>query len=103
MPRYRVMVHGNGIDVPMEGATHPITGFYTTRTVAAADAERAARAACELVTAEWRERPYAQVNRGALPSLSVEQVTEIGFLRDRLRRPGGYTFHCAGDDDEPVT
>jgi hypothetical protein len=100
------MLHGTGIEVPSaETNEPPIIGFYTSRDVTAADEGVAARAAADLVKAEWVSGDYAHANRGSVPELVPEAVTRIGIYARWLTRTRGYTFYAdddAEDNDSPV-
>jgi hypothetical protein len=101
MPYFRVLLHGTGILVPpADGAGAPIEGFYTTRAVTAADADAAIRLASALIRAEWTTGSYAPANRGAVPTLSPDQVFEVSFFSRWFNRLGGYTFYEGGDEEE---
>jgi hypothetical protein len=106
MPYFRVLLHGTGILLPsVEGHGAPIEGFYATRAVTAVNADAAVRLASDLIRAEWTAGSYAPANQGAVPTLSAEQVFEVGFIDRWCNRPKGYTFYEGGDDegaDDPL-
>ncbi len=100
MPYFNVMVYGKGINMPFEGTPDPVIGFLTTRRVKAESFERAQVVACALVLCEWQgDGAYAALNRGAVPTLQVEECWEIGWFEALTKRkPDGYTFFA--NDDE---
>lgn len=97
MPHFKVILSGEGIDLPL-GSTSSV-GFFTTRLVRATDLAGAEDLARELVLSDWRKGgPYAESNRGSLPTLSIEQSFAVGWLaRTFGRRPAGYTFYRQDD------
>ena len=99
MPYFRVTLSGSGISYPFEDGSDPVIGFFTTRDVRASDFESAGHLAKELVLAEWRDSgPYAAANRGAIPSLVVENSFPIGMLEGIFgRKPAGYSFYTHDD------
>ena len=101
MRHFRVLLHGTGISVPpADGDGAPIEGFYTTRTVTAADSDAAVRLAADLIRAEWTTGSYASANLGAVPTLSPDQVFEVSFFSRWFSRSSGYTFYEGGDEEE---
>ena len=97
MPYFKVILSGRGIDLPFEGDS--AVGFFTTKLVRAADLSSAESLAKALILSEWRSGgTYAQANRGALPTLSVEQSFSVGWLAGAFgRKPSGYTFYLHED------
>ena len=97
MPHFKVILSGEGIDLPL-GRTSSV-GFFTTRLVRAADLASAEDLARELVLSDWRTGgPYAESNRGALPTLAIEQSFAVGWIAGTFgRRPSGYTFYRQDD------
>jgi hypothetical protein len=97
MRHFKVMLSGRGIDLPFEGT--PVVGFFTTRLVRAADLSAAEEQAKGLVLAEWQPGgTYAAINRGSIPTLTVEESFPVGFLAGILgRKPSGYTFYSHED------
>jgi hypothetical protein len=85
MPFYRVRLEGTGILLPTEGAEEPAIGFFTTRQVRAADETDAKLRALAVVADEWSTDPYASSNKGASPSLSVEEVWRVSWWHALLR------------------
>ena len=91
MPYYSVQLHGANIRLAGSGVA--ATGFYTTRVVRATSELQAVRKAEEIVLAEWAAPPYVNANSGSPPSLTVESVTRVPFMR-ALRIPTkGYSFY----------
>lgn len=74
-------------------------GFYTTRLVNAPNQLQAQRVAEDAVLAEWQPGgEYAEGNRGALPTLAVDDAWQIGLLSGIFgRRPVGYSFYARED------
>ena len=99
MPYFRVILSGSGISYPFVDGPDPVIGFFTTRDVKAPDLERAGHVAKELVLSEWRAGgAYAADNRGAIPSLAIENCFPIGLLTGILgRKPSGYSFYSHDD------
>ena len=93
MPHFKVICSGRGIDLPFEGDS--AIGFFTTRLVCATDRSSAESLAKDLVLSDWCSGgTYFQVNRGSLPTLSVEQSFPVGWLAGTFgRKPSGYTFY----------
>ncbi len=93
MPHFKVMLSGQGIDLPFDGT--PVVGFFTTRLVRATDLAAAERQAKNLVLSEWQSGGiYAATNRGSIPTLKVEESFPVSFLAGTFgRRPSGYTFY----------
>lgn len=94
MPYFKVLLSGSGIDLPFDDDDAAI-GFFTTRLVRAADLASAEALARDLVRSEWcPDGTYAQANRGAVPALSIEQSSAVGWLEGVFgRKPSGYTFY----------
>jgi hypothetical protein len=99
MPYFSVLVHGTGVEVPsFEGEGPPIVGFYANRVVTARDANEAFVLVSNGIRNEWSVGKYARANRGAVPTVHLDEAFEISFLSRWFRRPRGYTFYT-GDDD----
>jgi hypothetical protein len=98
MPYFRVMIEGEGIDVPSENNGPSIIGFFTTRIVEASTAEAAESKAKNMILAEWSTGTYAETNRSSLPTMVVESVIETGFLESVKFKNEGYTFYTKADE-----
>lgn len=85
MPYYRILLHGQGIIVPINDQGEA-SGFYTTRHVSAGSREDAEKKAKAQVHATWASTEYAARNKGAPPLLHIDSVEEIGFFRFILSR-----------------
>jgi len=95
MPYFRVMLSGTGISYVFGDGSEPAIGFFTTRIVKANDLLHAHQSAKELILSEWRlGGDYAADNRGALPTLSIENSLSIGYPSGLFgRKGGGYAFY----------
>ncbi len=102
MPYFKITLSGEGIHYPFDGAPDGVIGFFTTRVVHAPDLEQAKSAAMEQVLDEWRPGgPYAEGNRGTVPTLAVGNHRAIGFMAGLFgRKPTGYSFYQQDDDEE---
>ena len=75
MPHFRVLLHAHGhIGATLYGDGAPIEGFYTTRAVAAAARELYSSGFRLDVELSGPRAGDASANRGAVPTLSPEQV-----------------------------
>ena len=99
MAYFKVMLHGEGVEVPDVGGGPPIVGFYTTRLVRAVSPEEAKKKAAALVVADWSSGEYATSNRAGVPRLTVESVHPTGWLQSLTFRNKGHTFYAADDND----
>jgi hypothetical protein len=96
MAYFSVILNGEGISVESESGDEPATGFYTTRWVEASDSDHAIKLAKALVSHDWVEGEYSRLNRGATPTLRVDDVWELNRFRFWLRRkPRGHTFYTS--------
>ena len=97
MPHFKVTLSGRGIDLLFDGT--PVVGFFTTRLVRADDLMTAERQAKDLVLSDWQPGgSYAAINRGSIPSLTVEDSFPVGFVTGTFaRKPSGYTFYSHED------
>jgi len=93
MPYFEVMLHGHGIEMPIDGGTRTIAGFYTTRVVKGADVNAAKRIAVDLLATEWRAEPHGISNGGDALEIEVEAASRVSFLRGLLSRRKGYAFY----------
>ena len=94
---YRVLIHGSGFSLMLDGGGELIVGFFTTRFVAATnirDAEIKARAS---VLTEWKRRGF-EASAGSAPILELEDL-EVVHSRFRLRSAAGFTFFAASAED----
>jgi hypothetical protein len=98
MPYFRVMIHGEGIDVPSIDGSKSIIGFYSTRLVKARSAPEADATVRTLILSDWTSGSYAPANRGVPPSLRVESIIKTTVF-DWLRfRNAGYTFYSRDEN-----
>lgn len=93
MPYFKVMLEGNGIDIPSEENEHSITGFFTTRLVRAATTEEAEEKAKTMILTEWASGEYARANKGSLPSLTVSSMEKTTFIKSFKSKYSGYSFY----------
>ena len=91
MARFRVLLEGSGIDIPV-GQERAI-GFFVTRFVRAASIAAAGPVAAKVVATEWSSGRLQHLN--SAPSLTVSEVTRVGFLTGAFARQPGYVFHPA--------
>lgn len=108
MAHFKIIMHGDGVciwhdsqsasllgiasRVPEED--EPIIGFYTTLIVQGSDEADAVRAATLSILQEWSRSPMKDINRGAEPRLTVDQIEKMSFLSYLTSRPSaGYTFY----------
>jgi hypothetical protein len=93
MAYFRVMLHGHGIKLHIEGESRPAVGFYCTRQINASTAEAAVLKAKEMVLQEWSSPQYAAINKGALPILDVDSVEQVTFFSSLTFKNSGHTFY----------
>lgn len=95
MPFFRVMLSGTGISIPLEDASDPVIGFFTTRDVFAQNADQAEAKAVELVLKHWTPGgSYAAANQGAIPTLTLDKLWRVSYLYGLFgRKPSGYSFY----------
>ncbi len=96
MPFYSVVIHGDGIRVPVEGEGVPVGGFYAARVVLAESREQALERARKMISDEWAEGPYALANQGSMPRLRIESASNVSFWRWLWFKNKGYTFYPEG-------
>jgi hypothetical protein len=93
---YRVLVEGSNFVLPLDGRGSPITGFFTTRFIAARSRAEAETRAHSLVLRDWKRQGFeAQV--GGAPKLTTDK-SETLRSRFRLRSGGGFTFFGESSD-----
>ena len=99
MPYFKVQLSGTGISFRVVDGSDPAIGFFTTRLVRAKNADHAHSSAKATVLSEWRPGgDYAGGNRGALPSLTVEESWQVGLVAGILgRKGGGYSLYSHDD------
>jgi hypothetical protein len=100
MPFFRVVLSGSGISYPFEDESEqPVIGFFTSLVVKAPDLAGAHRLAKDLILAQWCEGgSYATANRGAPPSIVIENSFPIGLFQGIFgRKRAGYTFYSHDD------
>jgi hypothetical protein len=90
--RYRVVLRGSGLFIPVEDATPPIVGFRATRFVRAVSPEQASAIALTRVRGEWFNSPYCTADRTGCPAITIEQVEHIRNPFRRSRPNRGYQF-----------
>ncbi|MCP1372701.1 hypothetical protein [Dyella lutea] len=97
MPFFRVMLHGEHVEVPAEDGSEPIVGFYVTFTVRAPHADAAVLQARAALMADWHpEGKWGAVNRADAPHVRAESVRPVGWFtawRSPVRM--GYVFYPA--------
>ena len=91
MPYFRVRVEGTNIAVPMGDST--AVGFFTTRAVRARSEEEAVEKVQSMISAAWTTGAYATWNKGAPPSIHVEEVWRSPWFRNLLFKNDGHTFY----------
>ena len=91
------MVHGAGINIPGEDGEDAIIGFYTTRLVKAETRQEAEIKAKDMIIKEWSSGPCALSNKGSLPKLRIETVTDKTFFDSLRVKNKGYSFYSHGD------
>lgn len=102
MPRYKVMLRGEGFRTQIDGEEKTV-GFFTTRYV---DAASSAEARERVVAALRREQKFRWLSR-SLPSesVAVEEMAEVSFWRHRFSWRHGFAFFMwedkEGIDAEP--
>jgi hypothetical protein len=93
MPYYRILVHGQGIAVPLDDAETAI-GFYTIRIISALSNEEAESKAKTQVLSAWSSAEYRALNQGGAPRLRIESVEKISLIRFLLgRRSYGHIYY----------
>jgi hypothetical protein len=97
MPYFSVMLHGEEINIPSEDGEDAIIGFYTTRLVKAETRQEAEIKAKEMITKEWSTGPYAMSNKGSLPKLRIETITDKTFFDSLRVKNKGYAFYNHDD------
>jgi len=96
MAYFSVILNGEGISVESGSGGKPVTGFYTTRWVEANDSDHAVDLAKALVSLDWVDGEYSVLNRGATPTLRVDDVRELNRFRYWLhRKPRGHAFYTS--------
>jgi hypothetical protein len=96
VPKYNVIVHGQGIRVPMDGTL--ATSFFKPICVTATDPLTAERRALQLIESEWSVGPYAAINQGNPPRLTIDSVSQLPWWNRFVLRQRGYVF---APDDPP--
>lgn len=87
------MLHGYGINIPGEGNTPSVIGFYTTRIAKGKTAAAAIEVVKEAIREEWRAGSYANANRGKPPTIEIETVTSVSWFACFGSGNKGYTFY----------
>jgi hypothetical protein len=91
------MMHGEGIRIASTVYARPIIGFYTTRFVKAESLIAAEEKTKGYLSKEWTSEPYVSSNSGALPTLIVQSVQEVGFFDWLRSKNKGYSFYVDED------
>lgn len=76
---FRVVLEGVGIAVKCDSGT--VTGFFTTRTVFAADSESAIEKAKLSILEEWARTEGLGKGNESAPNFRVDLVEQIGLWR----------------------
>jgi hypothetical protein len=98
MAFFQVRLHGKRINVPSGDGSIPITGFVTTRFVAAVSPDKASEKAKSIVLKDWTSGSYAAVNRGSAPELSIDAVSKASLFKWLTARNTGHTFYATEKD-----
>ena len=93
MPYFQVMLHGDGIYIPILDPSEPAIGFYATRIVRAKDEAAAGVAACAMIQEQWLAPEYKSNNAGARPQLTIESVQRSSFVAWLRFRNTGHAFY----------
>jgi hypothetical protein len=102
MPRYRVMLRGEGFRTEIDGEERPV-GFFTTRYV---DVASSAEARERAVSSLRRERKFRGLSRSlSSENVAVEEMAEVSFWTHRFSWRHGFAFFMweekEGRDAEP--
>ena len=97
MAYFKVVLHGTGLNIPLEGAGAGIIGFYATRLVRAPTVTGAEAKAKQLVESEWSEGGKYWAHGGAGLCLFVESVNQSTFV-DRSFANRGYSFYSSNGE-----
>ena len=92
---YRVVIHGTGFSLPLDGRDESIIGFFTTRFVAAVNVRDAEIKACASVSTEWKQCGH-EACAECSPLLELEEL-ELVHGRFRLRSGAGFAFYAASE------
>jgi hypothetical protein len=95
MPYFSVTMEGKGINIKQDDESQSIIGFFTTRIVRAVSSEDAENKAKDMITAEWSSGNYAAMNKGILPTLAVESVSQKTMIEYLIFKNSGYTFYSS--------
>jgi hypothetical protein len=98
MPFFRVFVEGKNIAVDMDGAT--AIGFFATRSVRASCTDEAVAKVRSMVTNDWTHGPFAALNKGSVPLISVERVWRASFWRSLLFKNRGHVFYPDNEGED---
>jgi hypothetical protein len=100
--RYRVVLHGADVCIPLEDETRPIIGFYATRFVRATTPEQASAAAITILRNAWFNSPYSTVDRSGGPAITVKEVELIRNPFRRSRPNRGYQFYQSEESPDDI-
>jgi hypothetical protein len=95
VPRFRVMVRCEAIEILVEDKLTEV-GFFATRAVDADRREEAIARAIACVRADLKHRV---TDAGGSVAVDVEEVTLVPWWWRRLRPPGGFTFFIVKPED----
>ena len=93
VPYFRVLLEGEGIEVPSKDNGPSIAGFFATRLVRAGTADEAEEKAKSMILSEWTSGSYANANKGSLPNLTISSVHKSSFMERFMSKFEGYTFY----------
>ena len=99
MPLFEVTVKGRGIRLAV--ADGEAVGFF--RLVRVSDNHRpgAEAQAMKRVATDWRQGTRATINRGDMPTLTIDQTVRLPWWRRFVPHRSGYVFF-AKDEEPPV-
>lgn len=100
MPYYKVMLEGDGIDIPSEENGPSIIGFFTTRLVRASTPKDAEEKAMTMILSEWKSGTYALANRGLLPNLVTSSIEQASLFETFKSKYSGYSFYSQAEAEE---
>jgi hypothetical protein len=90
VPRFQVIVHGQGVAFPIEGVV--ATQFFKPVYLRAPAQHIAESRALEKVRLDWLSGQPATVNQGEVPSLTVDSVEKIPWWTCFFNGKPGYVF-----------
>lgn len=99
MPRYKILIHCEGLKVPDIESGVLIGGFYTTRYGSGINLEEAFK---NIVTKIRQENDYKMLVKateqesGNGPNFIIEEYEEVSLLKGRIKYLKGYAFYPVG-------